>query len=366
MQIQVKLSNLKPNPFRNMERYPIQEEKIQALILSYKKTGFWGNVVGRKSGPNVEIAYGHHRLVALRTQLKEKDSVDIIVKDLDDETMLRMMADENMQEWGSSAEVNYETVRAVVEAYAEGKITLGKVGVKVPKNKLRYAPKFTMGDVLPSRGEHPYDAETVGKFLGWDGKHKVGPILNGLALEEAELTTAETVKGLNQTQARIVTTEANKAQRPHSTRAKELEEEAEKVTAPARKKSLKDRATKQTEKAKAVAKTVAKNLSEQFREGGLSVKEAPEVAKKYCAPKEKTQAEANDFCRRLSLKIRKILKSDELSKGMKELIKWSEKLTEGNKKNMGSELKDLSERALVFNTKLFMAKSKKSEQKFLN
>ena len=45
----------------------------------------------------------------------------------------------------------------------EGKITLGKVGVKVPKNTLRYAPKFTMGDVLPSKGARPYDAETVEK-----------------------------------------------------------------------------------------------------------------------------------------------------------------------------------------------------------
>jgi len=48
-------------------------------------------------------------------------------------------------------------------AYAEGKITLGKVKKDTPKNKIRYAPKFTIGDVPSSRREHPYDAETVGK-----------------------------------------------------------------------------------------------------------------------------------------------------------------------------------------------------------
>jgi hypothetical protein len=39
--------------------------------------------------------------------------VDLPVRDLDDTTMARMMAQENMEEWDSSALVEQETIRAI-------------------------------------------------------------------------------------------------------------------------------------------------------------------------------------------------------------------------------------------------------------
>jgi hypothetical protein len=50
--------------------------------------------------------------------------------------MLQIMGRENMEEWGTSAWVEQETIRAVVLAYAEGKINLppvSKTGNNTPR-----------------------------------------------------------------------------------------------------------------------------------------------------------------------------------------------------------------------------------------
>ena len=82
------------------------------------------------------------------------------------------------REYGHSAEVEQETIRAVVVAYAEGKIELGR-----PKptrgglSNIRNAPSF-----LPAKERFkdlkslpkPYNAESIARFLGWMiGKQRV-------------------------------------------------------------------------------------------------------------------------------------------------------------------------------------------------
>jgi ParB-like chromosome segregation protein Spo0J len=68
------------------------------LVASIGQTGFWDNILARKKDDQIQIAYGHHRLAALRQCMKPNDTVDIPVKPLDDATMLKIMANENMDE----------------------------------------------------------------------------------------------------------------------------------------------------------------------------------------------------------------------------------------------------------------------------
>ncbi len=49
MQKSFPLSKIKPNPFRYMDRYPIQRDKVEALKQSFRRTGFWENIVRAKS-----------------------------------------------------------------------------------------------------------------------------------------------------------------------------------------------------------------------------------------------------------------------------------------------------------------------------
>jgi ParB-like chromosome segregation protein Spo0J len=140
------IKDIKANPFRHIARYPIRREKVAALRESLRKTGFWDNVVARAKDGKAEIAYGHHRLVALKEEYGPNHKVELIIRKLDDEAMIQIMARENMEEWGTSASVEQETIRAVVEAYGEGLITLPSVSKDAKKSQTRYAPSFIPGD----------------------------------------------------------------------------------------------------------------------------------------------------------------------------------------------------------------------------
>jgi hypothetical protein len=107
--MKVQVSKLKPNPYRRMEEYPVDAEKVASLKASINETTFWDNILARPVGGFYEIAYGHHRLIALR-ELKVKE-IDIPVRDLDDGTMIKIMANENRDTYKSNRAVTLETVR---------------------------------------------------------------------------------------------------------------------------------------------------------------------------------------------------------------------------------------------------------------
>jgi hypothetical protein len=194
--MKILVKDLHSNPFRDVTRYPINADKVAALKASMQETGFWDNIVARPApnGKGYEAAYGHHRISVLH-DLKIKE-IDIPIRELSDETMLRMMANENMEEWGASAAVVQETVRAVVLAYAAGRIALGSCARDTNKNKLRYAPSFVQGGPAAAAAERPYTAATVADFLKW-GERKVRNFLQLLEMEESELLDSKAVNGLS-------------------------------------------------------------------------------------------------------------------------------------------------------------------------
>ena len=109
--MKVKIKDLKPNPYRDMENYPINFDKIQHLIGSIKQTGFWDNVIARISNGEIQIAYGHHRLEALKKVMKLTDEIEVPIKDLSDAIMIQIMAKENDNDWQTCVAVTDETVR---------------------------------------------------------------------------------------------------------------------------------------------------------------------------------------------------------------------------------------------------------------
>ena len=94
----VRLKDLEANPFRKIKRYPIRRDKVDALKQSFERTGFWDNIVGRSNNGHFEIAYGHHRLIALKEHYGNNHQVGVIVRDLSDSDMLQIMAAENMED----------------------------------------------------------------------------------------------------------------------------------------------------------------------------------------------------------------------------------------------------------------------------
>jgi len=144
--MKIKVKNLVANPYRNIKAYPIDQEKIRQLRNSIKETTFWDNILARSAHGKQQIAYGHHRLIAIREELGEDTVVDIPVRDLSDENMLKIMANENMREWSTDLRVVMETVRAA-------------------KKFLEEHPEI-IAQYRDPRGSQELGASVISRFLG--------------------------------------------------------------------------------------------------------------------------------------------------------------------------------------------------------
>lgn len=134
----VLISNIVDNMYRDRNLFPTDPAKIESLIESINQTGFWDNIMVRiqfneladgtiiegheqlaelliggldLTGEKLELAYGHHRLDALIEA--GYTEIDIPVKFITDEDMMRIMANENKEGWGSGIKNKLETVRQV-------------------------------------------------------------------------------------------------------------------------------------------------------------------------------------------------------------------------------------------------------------
>ena len=221
--VNIKLSDIRPNPNRDLKFNPFNEEKIAALMASIGETGFWTNVIVRKSpdGKGYEQAYGHHRIeAARRSGIKE---ADFVVRDLDENMMLKMMELENQEDYRYCPLSLLESVKAVVNALAAGRIapfvhaqmTLVNEGVITPaESSFRYAPSFVPKSLLavgklPTTTNTAYTVLDIAKYLGRTYKLENGVIdahknvraaLDALYLLEVRTITTAQIKNMNWSQ----------------------------------------------------------------------------------------------------------------------------------------------------------------------
>lgn len=109
--MKIKLKDIKPNPYRDLSKYPIKQDRVESLKASIEQTGFWDNVLARPAGKQFELAYGHNRFIALQ-QLGITE-IDIPVKNITDADMVRIMATENREQYDENQAILIETVQTV-------------------------------------------------------------------------------------------------------------------------------------------------------------------------------------------------------------------------------------------------------------
>ena len=244
--MKIQLKDLQPNPFRDIDNYPINQEKVESLVNSIEQTGFWDNVLARpKPGhseltatftinsqaeydkdvceeivvgpqvaekdfdegkhlfvvdkptdsgggayycrPIIELAYGHHRLIALEQLYAPDHEIDIPVKQLDDATMLRILAHENYDSWGATPKIIDETIRVARKFLKEHPEC---VKTKKPKSHSRAVSPG--GDRIYRRSPEAFQ---ISEFLGdnW-GEKKVYYSLKRLGLIEEERLDKEAIE----------------------------------------------------------------------------------------------------------------------------------------------------------------------------
>ena len=119
--MKVRLGDLKPNPFRNYDDYPLNKTTVDLLVQSITKTCFWDNILVRRNKTELnpkgefQLAYGHHRMTAATQVLGVDHIVDIPVKDLSDDDMLRIQGEENLEIYVSKGPTNIRARNAQIK-----------------------------------------------------------------------------------------------------------------------------------------------------------------------------------------------------------------------------------------------------------
>jgi len=116
--MKVQLRDLVDNPFRDFNVDPIDNEAVKKLETSITEDGFWGGVVCRKVGDEIQIAAGHTRVrAAIKCGIEEADL--FVSKEIDDEGMVRIYARENALQRGNSSNAVAGSIAAAVWYSAE-------------------------------------------------------------------------------------------------------------------------------------------------------------------------------------------------------------------------------------------------------
>ena len=311
--MKISVSELRPNPYRDLARYPIHREKVESLKSSIRSTGFWDNVLARKTEDGaVEIAYGHHRLTALKELIDEKviDSdfqVEVPVRKLDDATMIRIMANENMDEYKVTSDIIDETVR-------------------VTREYLHTQTKTPLTDIT---------ASDISQFLGgsWH-EDKVSTALTRLGLFDRGTLRREQLKGLSLTAAKAVQREVAKVEKTAlKDQMGRLEDEEEEVTEQERR-----RVRSQVQKA---ANHVAQVLSDHIRDGGSmnDFKEKSIVAQAQMIPEDAPPDE-----QKLSTidAAARSVNAREFQRKLEMLMKYQQYMSDDARRELVNKLRDLA------------------------
>lgn len=100
MHKKISVNKILSNPFRDIKRYPLDEEKVKRLMdkMTKTKAGFHDNLLVRPHPTKkdyYELGYGHHRIESVRRL--GITEIEPSVCDLDDAEMLLTMFDENSE-----------------------------------------------------------------------------------------------------------------------------------------------------------------------------------------------------------------------------------------------------------------------------
>lgn len=115
----IEISKLNPNPYRDFDLYPYDEEQIAKLMNSLKSDGQWQTVPARKDPSNkgfYQLAAGHHRVEAMR-RLGEMQA-DVTLESHSDDGMLSIMIQENATQRGQNSAAILDSVAAAMKRIA--------------------------------------------------------------------------------------------------------------------------------------------------------------------------------------------------------------------------------------------------------
>jgi hypothetical protein len=199
-------------------------------------------------------------MAALNKVMNPNDEVDVIVKDLDDETMIKIMADENDDVYNMTPAVINETVRVARDWIARnGAITNGREGVAIAKfldwhisrvnNALADINAISSGEIVEEVEKLPsqHHSTTLRQVVK---KHNISPAVqrkiietvqkNGLGYRAVSDEVHKYVKKSKDDTYEELLNETSQAVRAATKKLKELVRRREGIASPLRQHQFKD------------------------------------------------------------------------------------------------------------------------------
>lgn len=118
----LRFDQIEQNPFRDLLNNPLHQSQVDRLAASVRSTGFWDNVLVRPhptAKGRYQLAYGHARIEAAREA--GLSSAAFTIRHLSDDDMIRIMATENISQFGKDSFKTYKeaTVAAATHIMRE-------------------------------------------------------------------------------------------------------------------------------------------------------------------------------------------------------------------------------------------------------
>jgi chemotaxis protein histidine kinase CheA len=141
---------------------------------------------------------------------------------------------------------------------------LPAIAKSTPKENIRYAPSFLQGEPGARGAEAPYNAASLGAFLGWSVT-KTKRVLAALELLERAVLKEDDFEGLTVRQSRAVVQAAHAGERAAESMAVAAERDAENAETPAQKKRAEAAAAKHRAAAPKAATAAAREEAKRQR-----------------------------------------------------------------------------------------------------
>jgi len=173
--IQLKLSQVQPNPSRDAERFTLDEEKVSQLRKSIAETGLWTNILIREVDGEYQQAYGHHRLEAAKQELGSDAVCNFILVDFGDLFMLRVMSHENSLLYGQHPNHAFECIlgarKHLLEAMSRHS-TLALDSKAKTRNGQRRAERKRASDGITTPPDAQTDIEILQDVFSDEGNYQ--------------------------------------------------------------------------------------------------------------------------------------------------------------------------------------------------
>jgi len=221
--ITAKLIEIESNPFRNPESYVFDQPKIESLKEKIADTSFWENLLARKTKDGrIQLAYGHHRIEALRQLLAEGmtefTEIKINVRpetQLTDERMLKIFANENADDWGENPQNLCMTV-IQLQAHLTNLLAASKDKEQFLKNVGDQGALKVDDRSFTRMKNHGVGASVIASFLGdcWS-RQTIHDALQVIENDEATFKLAQQLPNVtlaNRFQKLVTKTESGKGQ----------------------------------------------------------------------------------------------------------------------------------------------------------